>query len=175
MTKFINDPFAACSAKPKKRSARAGRHTKASQELQNGRSQKEERIMVPTNSENQKLVKRANIVTRYFNKNMKTKLEKKREVYYNHAEGIELSYPTGSEQRNLTELDIVYDIKNNKIFNVFIGVDRKNNTKSTFIVLMVSKEKKAIAPDKMESRSNEAMKGVLENKPSVKRGAFRRV
>jgi hypothetical protein len=57
MTKFINDPFAACSAKPKKKSARAGRHTKASQELQNGRSQKEERIMVPKKQRESKIGK----------------------------------------------------------------------------------------------------------------------
>jgi hypothetical protein len=71
MTKFMNDPFAECSAKPKKKSARAGRHTKASQALQNGRSQKEVLIMVPKNRKNKKLKRRANIVTWYFNKNMK--------------------------------------------------------------------------------------------------------
>jgi hypothetical protein len=104
---------------------------------------------------------------------MKTKLEKKGEVYYNDAEGIELSYPAGSEQRDLTELDIVYDNKKDENFNVFIGVDRNDNTKSTFIVLKVSKEKKIISPKKME-RYNEAMKGMLKNKPGVKRGALRK-
>jgi hypothetical protein len=82
-------------------------------------------------------------------------------------------YPTGSKQRNLTELDIVYDNKNDENSNVFIGVDRKDNTKSTFIVLKVSKEKKIISPNKME-RYNEAMKGLLKNKPGVKRGALRK-
>jgi hypothetical protein len=53
MTKYMNDPFAECRAKPKKKSARVGRHTKASQELQNGRSQKEVLIMVPRKRKNQ--------------------------------------------------------------------------------------------------------------------------
>ena len=82
-----------------------------------------------------------------------------------------MSYPTGSKQRNLTELDIVYDNKNDKNFNVFIGVDRKMESKSTFIVLKVSKEKKAISPKKME-KYNEAMEGMLENKPNVVRGTL---
>ena len=128
----LSDPFADSKAKPTRHCATAGRHVEAYKQLKNKRDPTKKQLWVPKNKGNQKHSQRANIVTKYFNKNMKSKLEKKREVYYKDRKGIELTYPIGAEQRNLKELKIVDDNKIDNNFNVFIGCERgeKNNQHS---------------------------------------------
>ena len=172
-TKTLSKPFAASQTKPTRQCARVGRHMRASRRMKEKSNPKEKPICVPKNKHNQKHGPRANVITRYLDKNMQTKLEKKKEVYYKDSKGIQLTYPVNSEQVNLLSLKIVDDNKSCNKFNVFIGCERGNESKATFVVLKVSKKKKVIDPEKMK-RYNEALEGMLKNKPSVVRGKLRK-
>jgi hypothetical protein len=120
----LSDPFADRKAKPTRKCATTGRHVKAYELLRNKRDPTKKKLRVPKNKANQSHSQRANIVTKYFHKNMKSKLEKKREVYYKDPQGIELNYPIGAEQRNLGELKKVHDNKLDNNFNVYIGCEK---------------------------------------------------
>jgi hypothetical protein len=102
-----------CNCRPARRGIQATEEQKGS----------DEEKTLGTKEQNESK-QRANIVTKYFNNKMKSKLEKKREVYYKDAEGIELNYPIGAEIRNLDELKIAHNDKEDNNFNVYIGCER---------------------------------------------------
>ena len=119
----LSDPFADSKAKPTRKCATTGRHVEAYKLLRNKRDPTKKKLWVPKNKTNRRKSQRANIVTKYFNKKIKSRLEKRREVYYKDPKGIELNYPIGAEQRNLDELKIVHDNKLDNNFNVYIGCE----------------------------------------------------
>jgi hypothetical protein len=169
----LSDPFADSKEKTTRKCATAGRHVEAYKLLKNKRDPTKKKLWVPKNKTNRKKSQRANIVTKYFNNKMKSRLEKNREVYYKDAVGIELNYPIGAELRNLAELKIAHNDKEDNNFNVYIGCERGEKKESTFVVLKVSQKKKKIAPEKM-AEYNEALEGLLKNKNSVIRGTSRK-
>ena len=176
MPKTLSDPFVAANhSKAKSTGKRTydGRHNEANKRLKDHKDPGDKPLWVPKNQRNIKKAQRATIITRYLNMKMKTRLEKKKDVYYKDKKGIEMNYPPGSERRDLAELKIVSDNGIDNNFNVFIGCERKNKNKATFVVLKVSKDKKVIARKKME-KYNKSLEGLLKNKPSVLRGSARK-
>jgi hypothetical protein len=107
----LSDPFADSKAKPTRTCAAAGRHVEAYKLLRNKRDPTKKKLWVPKNKTNLKKSQRANIVTKYLYKNMKSRLEKRREVYYRDPMGIELNYSIGAELRNLAELKLCMTTK----------------------------------------------------------------
>jgi hypothetical protein len=103
---------------------------------------------------------------------MQKSIDMPRAVYYKDSEGIDMIYPHGAKIMDVSKLKILSENIHDNNFNVVVGCEKPNHNNATFIVLKVSEELRAIEPSKM-NKFNDAMQGLLKNKPSVIRGALR--
>jgi hypothetical protein len=126
MGKAVANNFAAGTpAKAGRKKAYEGRHISAHDELKQQLNAVPTIVKFPKNRRNRKKPKRANIIALPLDEIVISKLEKNWELYYVDPKGIDMTYPEGSSQRNLNDLQIITDNKNDNNFNVCLGHKKK--------------------------------------------------
>jgi hypothetical protein len=168
MPKRIENGFASGKSDPNDK----GRHNLARNRIVNLFKKRAARIRVPRNPLDRTMQKQANIITKYWDKNMQVSLDSDRAIYYNNPGGIDMIYPHGSKVCELSSLSIVSDNRIDNNFNVIIGCPKANKSQMTFVALKVSEERRRVEPETMLIY-DAALKGMLMNKPNVIRGSLR--
>jgi hypothetical protein len=151
-----------------------GRHKNANNKMRDALSSEATMLQFKRTRHDNTQEERPILITQFWDEGMQKSVDKDRPLYYINPEGISMTYPRGSKLAKLSGLDVIreQDNNNSNSFSVVMGCKKNDPDNLTFIALKVSDTKKKIKPEKMKIY-NEALKGMLKNKPSVVRGKKR--
>ena len=172
MFKRVIKSFAAKEEEKCPPTVNEGRHNNANNKMRDEISTDATRLQFKRTRDDSTTVERPIMITQSWDKRMHSSVQKKRPLYYIDPNGIPMTYPHGAKLAMLRDLKIISNPDDDNSFNVMMGCTKTNPKELTFIALKVSESKKVIKAEKM-AIYNTALKGMLQNKPSVIRGSLR--